>query len=142
MKNGKQILAAVLKTTQMGQVGIRSLLDTSMDNSLRQALESQLREYDAIETEALSIALQRGWDLPQIEAGHRFLTDRLTRMRFSRHDSDSGIADILIRSNTRSMIRELRNLHQFQEDDPHIRILSQKILDCETAGIQRLKPFL
>ena len=135
-------LSSLLKTAQIGQIEIRSLLDVLMAPNLRAVLQSQLREYDAIETEALSIALQRGWDLPQIEAGHRFLTDRLTRMRFSRHDSDSGIADILIRSNTRSMIRELRNLHQFQEDDPHIRILSQKILDCETAGIQRLKPFL
>ena len=60
MKNSREILTSVLKTTQMGQIGIRSVLDTSMRPGLRKALESQLREYDSIETEAHSIATQRG----------------------------------------------------------------------------------
>lgn len=63
MKNSREILTSVLKTTQMGQIGIRSVLDTSMRPGLRKALESQLREYDSIETEAHSIATQRGWDM-------------------------------------------------------------------------------
>ena len=37
-KNSKQILSSLLKTTQMGQIGIRSVLDTSMRPSLRKAL--------------------------------------------------------------------------------------------------------
>ena len=60
MKNSREILTSVLKTTQMGQIGIRSVLDTSMRPGLRKALESQLREYDSIETEAHSITTQRG----------------------------------------------------------------------------------
>ena len=44
MKNNKELLSSVLKTTQMGQVGIRSVLDTTMRPGLRKALESQLRE--------------------------------------------------------------------------------------------------
>ena len=63
MKSSKEILSSVLKTTQMGQIGIRSVLDTSMRPALRMALESQLHEYDSIETEAYSIASQRGWEL-------------------------------------------------------------------------------
>ena len=43
MKNSREILTSVLKTTQMGQIGIRSVLDTSMRPGLRKALESQLR---------------------------------------------------------------------------------------------------
>ena len=48
MTNSKEILSSVLKTTQMGQIGIRSVLDTSMRPALRKALESQLHEYDSI----------------------------------------------------------------------------------------------
>ena len=44
MKNSQQILSSVLKTTQMGQIGIRSVLDTRMRPGLRRALEQQLRE--------------------------------------------------------------------------------------------------
>ena len=64
MKNNQEMLSSILKTTQMGQVGIRSILDTSMRPSLRKALESQLQEYDSIETQAHALASQRGWDLP------------------------------------------------------------------------------
>ena len=39
MKNSQQILSSVLKTAQMGQVGIRSVLDTLMRPGLRKALE-------------------------------------------------------------------------------------------------------
>ncbi len=49
MKNSKEILENMLKTTQMGKSGIRSVMDISMRPALRQALESQLKEYDAIE---------------------------------------------------------------------------------------------
>lgn len=48
MKSSKEILSSLLKTTQMGQLGIRSVLDTDIKPELRQAVESQLREYDAI----------------------------------------------------------------------------------------------
>ena len=39
MKSSKEILSSLLKTTQMGQVGIRSVLDTSMRPGLRKALD-------------------------------------------------------------------------------------------------------
>ena len=49
LKGSKDVLSSIVKTAQMGQVGIRSVLDTNMRPGLRSALESQLREYDSIE---------------------------------------------------------------------------------------------
>ena len=60
MKTSQQILSSVLKTTQMGQIGIRSVLDTRMRPGLKDALTSQLKEYDALESEAHTLATQRG----------------------------------------------------------------------------------
>lgn len=132
----------MLKTIQMGQVEIRSVLDTTLGSSLRNTLEAQLREYDSIETEAYTIALQRGWDLPELDFGRRILKDRLTRMKINGRNTDSSIADILIRGNTKGMIRGLKNLHQFEGQDHQIRTLSQKLLDCETAHIRQMQGFL
>ena len=142
MKKNKQCLSQLLKTTQIGQVEIRSVLDTSMRSSLRNALEKQLQEYDSIETEAHTLALQRGWELPELDPGRRFLKDRLTRMKLNGRGTDSRIADILIQGNTRGMILGLKNLHQFDGQDHQIRILSQKLLDCETAHIRQMQTFL
>ena len=142
MKQNQQFLSLLLKTTQLGQAEIRSVLDTCMRSSLRNTLESQLREYDSIETEAYTIALQRGWDLPELDPGRRFLKDRLTRMKLSGRNNDSRIADILIQGNTRGMIQGLKNLHQLEGQDHQIRVLSQKLLDCETANIRQMQAFL
>ena len=142
MKNGKEILSSLLKTTQMGQLVIRSCLNASMRPGLRKALESQLREYDAIESEAHAIASQRGWEVEELDPALRFMTDAMTRMKLSRGNCDSRIADMMIQGNTKGMIKGLKNLHQFPQPDEKIRTLSQKLLDCETANIRQMQSFL
>ncbi len=142
MKDSKEILSSVLKTTQMGQVGIRSVLDTSMRPGLRKALESQLREYDSIETEAHAIANRRGWELPELDPAVRFLADRMTRMKLNRGNSDSRIADMMIQGNTKGMVKGIRNQHQFLQNDAMVNTLAQKLIDCETANIRQMQSFL
>ena len=142
MKNSKEILSSVLKTAQMGQVGIRSLLDTSMQPALRSALESQLREYDAIETEAHAIASQRGWELRELDPAVRFLSDRMTRMKLVGSNRDSRIADMMIQGNTRGLIQGIRGLHQYPSRDDRVSGISHKLLDCETANIRQMQQFL
>ncbi|MBQ2854600.1 MAG: hypothetical protein IJE81_03905 [Oscillospiraceae bacterium] len=142
MKTGKEILSSVLKTTQMGQVGIRSVLDASVRPGLRAALEDQLKEYDSIETEAHTIAGQRGWELRELEPAARFLADRWSRMKLNRGDCDSRIADMMIQGNTKGMVKGLRNLHQYPNGDDRIATISQKLIDCETANIRQMRQFL
>ena len=142
MKNSKEILSSILKTTQMGQVGIRSVLDTVMRPGLRQALQSQLHEYDAIETEAHRIAGQRGWELKELDPAVRIMADMMTRMKLGGKNSDSKIADMMIIGNTRGMVKSLKNLHQYTEEDARVQTLSQKLLDCETANIRQMQGFL
>lgn len=142
MKNSKEILSSVVKTAQMGQTGIRSVLDTSMRPSLRKALESQLREYDSIETEAHTIASQRGWELKELDPGVRMMTDMMTRMKLRGRNTDSKIADMMIQGNTRGMVKGLKNLHQFPSSDSQVQMVSQKLLDCETANIRQMQGYL
>ena len=140
MKNSQQILSSVLKTTQMGQIGIRSVLDTRMRPGLRRALEQQLREYDQIETEAHTLAAQRGWEL--MDPAVRMMSNMVTRMKLSAGGTESKIADMMIQGNTKGMIKGLRNMHQFPREDSRITALSQKLLDTETANIRQMQAFL
>lgn len=142
MKTNREMLSSILKTTQMGQVGIRSVLDTSMRPGLRKALESQLREYDSIEDEAHAIASQRGWELPELQPGTQMMADMMSHMKLRRGNSDSKIADMMIQGNTKGMIKGLKNLHQWGSQDSRVSALSQKLLDCETANIRQMQPFL
>ena len=142
MKNSQQILSSVLKTAQMGQVGIRSVLDTRMRPGLRKALEQQLREYDQIETEAHALASQRGWELKDLDPALRMMSNMVTRMKLSAGGSESKIADMMIHGSTKGMIKGLRNMHQFPREDSRISALSQKLLDTENANIRQMQAFL
>lgn len=142
MKNSKDMLSSILKTTQIGQVGIRSVLDSSTRPSLRNALEAQLREYDQIENEVYSIASLRGWELQELDPAVRFFTDRMTRIKLTCGNCDSKIADMMIQGSTKGMISGLRNLHQYPSRDDRISNISQKLLDCETANIRQMQMFL
>ncbi len=142
MKNSKELLTSILKTTQMGQIGIRSVLDTSMRPGLRKALESQLHEYDSIETEAHQIATQRGWELSEVDPAVRMMADMMTRMKLNGRNTDSKIAGMMINGNTKGMIKGLKNVHQYAGQDERVDILSQKLLDCETANIRQMQGFL
>ncbi len=142
MNSSKEMLSSLLKTTQMGQTGIRSVLDTPMRPALRKALESQLQEYDAIESEAYHIASLRGWELSSLDPAVRFMTDMVTRGKLTWGNTDSKIAGMIIQGNTKGMITGLKNAHQFNKPDEQISILSRKLLDCETANIRQMQSFL
>ena len=142
MKTSQEMLSSILKTTQMGQVGIRSVLNASMRPGLRKALESQLQEYDSIESQAHAIAGQRGWELSDLQGGVRMMTDMMTRMKLSYGNADSKIAGMMIQGNTKGMIKGLKNIHQFVDQDAQVKTISQKLLDCETANIRQMQGYL
>lgn len=142
MKGSKDLLSSILKTTQMGQIGIRSVLKKPMCASLRCALKSQLEEYDSIEREAHAIASHRGWDLEEIDPAVKGMSNMMvwTKLRFG--NTDSKIAAMMINGNTRGMIKSLKNLHQFNNSDQRVSVLSQKLLDCETENIRQMQGYL
>ena len=142
MNSGREMLSSLLSTAQMGQTGIRSVLETPMRPALRKALENQLQEYDAIESEVYHLASLRGWELRPLDPAVKFLSDMMTRGKLFWDNTDSKIAGLMIQGNTRGMITGLKNAHQFQKDDEQIGMLTRKLLDCETANIRQMQSFL
>ena len=129
MKTNKEILSSLLKTTQMGQIGIRCVMDRAENPELLQALDSQLREYDKIEREAHNIADMRGWLLPELNPGIRSMSEMMTRMKLMGGRKDSKIAGLMIQGNTKGIITGLKNLHQYEIRDSRIEALSNKLLE-------------
>lgn len=142
MNKNKNILSSILKTTQMGQIGIRSALDLDLSPELRNALLSQLKEYDSIEQEAHTIASQRGWKVAELNPSVRFVTDRMTHIQMAGRNPNSKIADMMIMGNTKGMIKGLKNNHTSVCQDEQVNQLSQKLLETEHANIKQMEPFL
>ena len=142
MKNSKEILSSVLKTTQMGQVGIRSVMNFASKSELKKELASQLREYDSIEQQAHALASQRGWDLKELQPAARSMSEMMAHMQLKFGRSDSKIAGMMIQGNTRGMTKSLQCLDQYSGEDKEVKALAEKLLRTEEANIEQMKPFL
>lgn len=142
MKGSKDVLSSILKTTQMGQIGIRSILNAPLRADLRTELSSQLKEYDAIETDAHGIALSRGWRLKELDPAIKGMTNLMTRTRLSFGDLDSKAAAMMIQGNTRGIIKGFKNLNQFPPSDQSVTDLAQRLIETEEANNRQLQGFL
>lgn len=142
MKGSKDILSSILKTTQMGQIGIRSILNEPLQPSLRTELKNQLHEYDAIEQEAHGIAKARGWELKELNPAIKHMTNMMTRTRLSYGELDSKAAAMMIQGNTRGIIKGFKNLNQFPTTDQPINALAQRLIDIEETNNRQLQGFL
>ena len=142
MKGSKDVLDSIIKTTQIGQIGIRSVLNAPLRASLKDTLRSQLQEYDAIEREALELASIRGWNLKQLDPAVKRMTNMMTKAKLKFGDSSSKAAAMMIQGNTKGIIKGYRNLNQFAVPDERITVLSRRLLDCEKSSIQQMQGFL
>lgn len=142
MKGSKDLLSSIIKTTQMGQAGIHSVLKAPLQATLRSALKSQLEEYDAIEQEAQAIAASRGWTLEELDPAVRSMAKMMSRAQLSFGDTDYKATAMTIQGNTKGMIKGLHNLRQLGQSDERVSQLSQRLLDCENANIRQMQGFL
>jgi len=142
MKTNKDILGSLLKTTQMGQTGIRSILKAGPGDQLQKALKDQLSEYNTIEADALRIADNRGWNLPQLPGYAKVMADTMSRAKLIPNRTDSAMAAMMIRGSMRGVIKGLKNDHRYQDRDPGIEALSNRLLDCENENIRQMERFL
>ena len=142
MMNNKDILGSVLKTAQMGQTGIRSVIKQNPGPELQEALRNQLMEYNAIEQEAYDIANVRGWKLKELSKASKVMSDMMSRSILMHDNSDSRMAAMMIQGNTRGMIKGIKNDHKNAATDPRIQALSQKLINLENLNIQKMQGYL
>lgn len=142
MKTNQEVLSSMLKTTQMGQIGIRCVMDYPVKNDLRNALESQLSEYDAIESEANRISQEKGWQTKQLNPSIRSMSEMMTRMRLSGGNKDSKIAAMMIQGNVKGLIKSSKNLHGLKDGDKSIEELSKKLIQTETENVRQMQQYL
>ena len=142
MKDSKDILSSLLKTTQMGQVGISSVEGAANSQALKDALSSQQAEYDKIEKETYALAKKRGWVLTELHPAARTMADMASRGKLMYGKNDSKIAAMMVQGNTRGVIKGLKNLHRYHQNDGSVTQLCEKLLDCEKENIKQMENFL
>ena len=142
MYDSKSVLDGLISNVQMGQTGIRSVLDKAVRADLRRDLHDQLAEYDTVETKAHAIAQSRGWDLKEVNPAIKAMSNMIARMKLSVGRPDSKIAAMMIQGNTRGIILGLKDLHRCKNLDPEVESLSKKLLEMERSNITQMQGYL
>lgn len=140
--NSKKMLTSVLHTVQMGQSGIKSVENYAIRPALKQQLQKQRSEYDALESAARQLAQRHNWELKDISPGILKMSDMMARMRLMGGERDSKIAGMLIQGNTRGMILGMKNLRKGKKADENVQALTQRLVAQEKASIKSSQPFL
>ena len=142
MKSNREILTSMLHTVQMGQTGIRCIMDNAVKTDLKAELKDQLHEYDMLEKETLQVAKNMGLELKNLHPALETMSNMISKMQLIGGDTDSKIAGMLIQGNTRGMILGLKNLRKTAKIQPQVQVLAQKIINRENMNIQKSQPFL
>lgn len=132
----------MLHTVQMGQTGIRCIMDNAVKTDLKAELKDQLHEYDMLEKETLQVAQNMGLELKNLHPALETMSNMMSKMQLIGGDTDSKIAGMLIQGNTRGMILGLKNLRKAANIQPQVQALAQKIINRENMNIQKSQPFL
>lgn len=142
MKYSKDILASTLKTAQMGQVGIRSVINYNLKPELIAELKHQMQEYNAIERTAQAMAYARGWNLENLSAGLKIMAGTMAKIQLTGSNQSSKVAAMTITGNTRGMVKSLKNLHRYSCTDHGVTALAEKLLDTERENILSMQGFV
>lgn len=140
--NSKEMLTSVLHTVQMGQSGIKCVKEQAVRPALKQQLQKQLVEYDAMEAKARQLAKLHKWQIKDIHPGILKMSDMMAKARLMGGERDSKIAGMLIQGNTRGMILGMKNLRKGKSVSQDVRSLTQKLIDFERTGIEDSQPYL
>ena len=140
--NNEEILTSMLHTVQMGQSGIRCVMDRAIGPGLKTELHNQLREYDALEKETLKLATNQGWKLTNLNPAVQAMSAMMAKLQLMGGETDSKIAGMLIQGNTRGMITGIKNLRKTPQITQPVKALSQKLLNMENINIQQAQQYL
>ena len=138
----EKMLTSVLHSVQMGQSGIRCVMDKAVNTELKQELKRQLQNYDVIESETIHLGTRLGYQLKDINPAILRMSEMMARLQLMGRQRDSKIAGMLIQGNTRGVILGSKNLHHTPTAKDEVRMLTQRLVAQEKSSMEQSQRFL
>lgn len=142
MNGNAEMLNFIYQNSQMGVVTIGQLLDICRDSDFKTHMQSQYDEYDRINKAAAEMLARNGYDEKGIGALVKLRTYCMIDAQTLTDKSGSHIAEMLTIGSAMGVIQALRNIRKYQNAEPAIVDLMQRLLKFEENNISELKQFL
>ncbi len=143
MENDVSMLNSIRQTTEMGCYGIKTVMNETLNRDFRNALRSQMSEYERIYDEADRLLHDRGGKAKSINPMAKYGSAMASKMRARvSTDPTAKIAEMMLQGNTRGMIKSMHNIRTMGVLDPKVASLSRRLLQTEQANIDQMKQYL
>jgi hypothetical protein len=142
MNGNAELLNFIYQNSQMGVDTLNQLTGIVKDEEFKRHLESQLNEYRKIHTAAKTQLNKNGYDDKGIGAFDKIKTYLMINMQTLTNKTPSHISEMLIIGSNMGVIDAVKNLKKYNEAEPDIVGLMEKLLQFEENNIQQLKKFL
>lgn len=142
MKDNIDFLNYIYQNAQMGIVGINDIISSIQDEKLTTVIEEQLKDYESILKECLTIFNKYGKEKEEIGTMAKISSYMMSKMKLMKDSSTNNIAKMMIEGSNKGIIEITEKLNAYQNDDEEIKELANKLLDIEQKNLDDLKQFL
>ena len=138
----KELLSCIYQNADMGVDGILKVLESAHGGPIREALQSQLSEYDHIRSEAIDLLRQRGGEPASPSAMAKLSVTMSAMGNLLKENTPGHIAEMMIQGNAMGLTRITRRLNEYEGEDKAVRKLAGKLLAAEQQNNEEMKRFL
>ena len=142
MNGNAELLNFIYQNSQMGVDTINQLLGIIKEGEFKKQLNSQLSEYQEIQTAARSLLNKNGYDEKGISMLDKIKTYLMINMQTMTDKTPSHVAEMLVIGSNMGVIDAIKNIRKYQEAEQKIITLMEKLLKFEENNIKQLKTFL
>lgn len=142
MNKNAELLNYIYQNTAMGVNTINQIKEKVKDDRFFKELQYQLDEYQKIHDEAKQILISNGKSEKDLSAMDKIKTYIMVNMNLIADKSVQHISEMLIQGSTMGIIDCTKHINDYDNADPQILTILNKLLHFEQQNIERLKKFL
>ncbi len=137
-----ELLEHMVKSTEMGMDGIKNVLKKASEKKLRDELQDEYSEYEAIHRDASALLAERGEAPAGISAFAKVSSEMMTEIETAFDQSSSKLADMMIKGTTMGVTKSLKLMNSYDGDDERVKALCERLKKLEENRINNLKSYL
>lgn len=142
MEGNIEFLNYIYQNAEMGKTTISQLIDIAKDQSFKQSLQSQLREYNEIFYMADNMIKQCQEKSKGIGTMTKLKTYIMININTIKDKTASHIAEMMIQGSSMGIVDITKKLKEYNNSEQDIIELGNRLLKFEQQNIEEMKTFL
>ena len=137
-----ELLTLVHKNAEMGRDGINHLISRTGDLNFRQALETQLCEYQRVLDSSEKMLQERHEAVQGVGCMAKTCSYLMANMKITQDPSTENLARMMVRGSAMGVSKLLEHLREYESHDERVLDLSKKLLLTERNNLREMKKYL